>query len=405
MRIVSSIVNKPYISEMDLLRLRKALLSCRLSANGTFLVDHKAPGFSSKMERLEELLDELFQGSGDNGRKAVLFSEWTRMLDAIEPVLARCGLGFVRLRSKVPQKKRQSLVKSFPRRSRMSLVPLYERRRDRAQPAGRRHRAETSICPGTRPYSSSASRARTGWARNATFRSISSSPRERSRRAFFRRSLPSTICSWRHWMPTPTSTPVDLVSGADELKRRLEVLLGRRPDAPLDESMSREARGKSLALAERRRLAAAGGELLTSAFRFLGELLPASPESAASRVAEQQLRERLEACSAKTAAGEVELRVTLPPEALDGVGGHARANPRAGIVGLPIGRQGRERTLLPSGCGPPATTSKRGSRPAARGLGASSRWRPVTSPEAEHATSTCAVPLTKGHPIQASKAG
>ncbi|MBM4002405.1 MAG: hypothetical protein FJ295_03840 [Planctomycetes bacterium] len=33
MRIVSQIVRKPYISEMNLLRLRQALLMCRMSAN------------------------------------------------------------------------------------------------------------------------------------------------------------------------------------------------------------------------------------------------------------------------------------------------------------------------------------------------------------------------------------
>ena len=39
--IIQSIVNKAYISEMDLLRLQKALLICRMAADSTFLVDMK----------------------------------------------------------------------------------------------------------------------------------------------------------------------------------------------------------------------------------------------------------------------------------------------------------------------------------------------------------------------------
>ena len=44
MRIISKIVSKRYISEMDLLRLQKALLICRMAANSTFLVDKVPPG-------------------------------------------------------------------------------------------------------------------------------------------------------------------------------------------------------------------------------------------------------------------------------------------------------------------------------------------------------------------------
>jgi SNF2 family DNA or RNA helicase len=78
MRIVSSIVSKAYISEMDLLRLQKALLLARMNADSTFLVDKLEPGYSSKLDRIEELFDEL---AGEETRKVVLFSEWTTMLD------------------------------------------------------------------------------------------------------------------------------------------------------------------------------------------------------------------------------------------------------------------------------------------------------------------------------------
>jgi SNF2 family DNA or RNA helicase len=112
MRIVSSIVSKKYISEMDLLRLQKALLLARMNANSTYLVDKREPSYSSKLERLEELFEEL---AAEEARKIVLFSEWTTMLTLIERRIARFNIDYVRLDGSVPQKKRQQLVHRFQR--------------------------------------------------------------------------------------------------------------------------------------------------------------------------------------------------------------------------------------------------------------------------------------------------
>ena len=110
LRIVSQIVNKPYISEMDLLRLRKALLLCRMAANATALVDKQKPGYSSKLERLDELLERLLE---EPDRKMIVFSEWTSMLDLIQPLLSKREARYVRLDGSVPQKKRQQIVHTF----------------------------------------------------------------------------------------------------------------------------------------------------------------------------------------------------------------------------------------------------------------------------------------------------
>jgi len=48
-------------------------------------VDKEAPGYSSpKLEELDDLFDRLFS---EENRKVLLFSEWTTMLDLIEPLL------------------------------------------------------------------------------------------------------------------------------------------------------------------------------------------------------------------------------------------------------------------------------------------------------------------------------
>ena len=64
----------------------------------------------TKLDHLDDLFNELF---GEEGRKVVLFSEWTTMLDLIEKMLEKRRLNFVRLDGSVPQKQRQELVEKF----------------------------------------------------------------------------------------------------------------------------------------------------------------------------------------------------------------------------------------------------------------------------------------------------
>ena len=66
--------------------------------------------FDSKLEHLDELFERLF---AEDGRKVVLFSEWTTMLDLIEKLLKKRGLKFTRLDGSVPQKQRPQLVHTF----------------------------------------------------------------------------------------------------------------------------------------------------------------------------------------------------------------------------------------------------------------------------------------------------
>jgi len=316
MRVVSSIVNKPFISEMDLLRLRKALLCCRMTANGTFLVDRKLPGYSSKMDRLEELLDELFATGRGEDRKVVLFSEWTRMLDAIQPLLERRGLGFTRLDGKVPQAKRQQLVKTFHEDPKCRLFLTTN-----AGSTGLNLQCADTVLNVDLPWNPAVLEQRIARAHRMG--------QKRKVQVYLlvteetiEESLLSTLSAKHDLFLAALDSDsevdaVDLVSSTEELKRRLEVLLGRRPDAPSDESMARDSEREGNAVAERRRLADAGGELLTSAFRLLGEALPPSSASPTTRAVEDRLRERLRACAEKDASGNLELRVTLPPAALD----------------------------------------------------------------------------------------
>jgi len=111
---------------------------------------------------------------------------------------------------------------------------------------------------------------------------------------------------------------VDLASGMEELKRRLEVLLGAKPEAAVDESVKAEREREAQLIARRDRVAAAGGELLGAAFNFLGELMAEQQETQASKQLAVDLKNRLAECVNQDEAGKQQLTVTLPDQgALD----------------------------------------------------------------------------------------
>ena len=230
MKIVAQIVRKPFLTEMDLLRLRMALLMCRMAANGTFLVDKVAPGWSTKLERL----DELFEGiARERDRKVVLFSEWTTMLDLIEPLLAKRKLGFVRLDGSVPQKQRAELVARFQSDTTTRFFLSTN-----AGSTGLNLQAANTIINVDLPWNPAvleqriARAHRMGQSRNVTvFVLITEDTLEEN--------LLSTLSAKRDLALAALDvesqvTEVDVRTGAAELKQRLEVLLGAKPEAPED---------------------------------------------------------------------------------------------------------------------------------------------------------------------------
>ena len=62
-------------------------------------------------------------------------------------------------------------------------------------------------------------------------------------------------------------------TGMEELKRRMEILLGAKPEAAEDESMKADAEKTATSLVKKEKVAAAGGQLVGAAFAFIGEML------------------------------------------------------------------------------------------------------------------------------------
>jgi len=115
---------------------------------------------------------------------------------------------------------------------------------------------------------------------------------------------------------------VDMLSNMEELRRRLEVLLGARPEAGAD-LREREAREAELAQRDRReRLAAAGGELARAAAAFLGELFPGGELGSAAEKLGGFVRARLGEGIGRDESGRTTLTLTLPePSVLEAFAG------------------------------------------------------------------------------------
>jgi SNF2 family DNA or RNA helicase len=308
MRIVSSIVKKAYISEMDLLRLQKALLMCRMAADGTFLVDKQEPGYSSKLEELDRLLEQIAR---EEDRKTVLFSEWTTMLGLVERLLDRHALGYVRLDGSVPQKKRQQLVHEFQTDPACKVFITTN-----AGATGLNLQAANTVINVDLPWNPAVLEQRIGRAHRMG--------QKRPVQVFvlvtegtIEENLLATLSAKHDLARAALDVEsdldvVDMASGIEELKNRLEVLLGAKPEAPLDESERARQEETARAMVQQEKISVAGGQLLGAAFSFLGEMLPEQAETDESRQMTELLRGRLTECLQQDEQGQYQLKVTLP---------------------------------------------------------------------------------------------
>ena len=311
MQIVSAIVRKSYISEMDLLRLQKALLLARMNADSTFLVDKHAPGFSSKLERLQELLEEL---AAEDDRKIVLFSEWTTMLTLIERQIKRLKLDYVRLDGSVPQKKRQQLVHQFQRDPTCRVFLTTN-----AGSTGLNLQAANTVINVDLPWNPSVLEQRIARAH----RMGQKNPVQvylLVTEGTIEEKLLATL-SAKHDLALAALDmesnvrEVALASGIEELKQRLEVLLGARAHAAVDETEKQRQQQEAERLARRSRVSEAGGQLVAAAFAFLGEMIPQRQPTNGAEQKASEFKARLDECLERDEQGRPRLTVTLPNEA------------------------------------------------------------------------------------------
>lgn len=313
MLTVQTIVRKRYFTEMDFLRLQKALLMCRMTADSTFLVDKQAPGYSSKLQELDRLLDELM---GEDDRKIIIFSEWTTMLNLIEPLLKKRGWNFVRLDGSVPQKKRPVLVQRFRTDPECKLFLTTN-----AGSTGLNLQAANTVINVDLPWNPAvleqriARAHRMGQKRHVQIYLLVTEDT-------LEENLLTTL-SAKHELalaaldPDSEVTEVNLLSGIEEMKRRLEILLGAKPDAPLDESQKDAVTQQAAAHERTARVGKAGGQLIQAAFSFLGEMFPEPVDSNGKSAQMAALfRDHLSQCMEKGADGNLTMTISLLDESV-----------------------------------------------------------------------------------------
>jgi superfamily II DNA or RNA helicase len=303
---VSSILAKRYLTEMDLLRLQKALLMCRMSANSTYLVDKQSPGYSSKLKELESLLSELCQ---ESDRKIIVFSEWTTMLDLIEPLLHELAVDYVRLDGSVPQKKRQQLVHQFQNNKNCRLFLSTN-----AGATGLNLQAANTIVNIDLPWNPALLEQRIARAhRMGQKRSIQVyllvTEQTLEENLLFTLSAKKQV-AMAALDPDTDLDEVNFSSGMDELKKRLEILLGAKPDAAEDESILRTRTQTQ----RQSNISDAGGQLFNAAFQFINELLPQETNNEQARQLSTVLEKQLAGCLQSNEDGKLQLMINLPDQ-------------------------------------------------------------------------------------------
>ncbi len=301
---ISAILRKKFLTEMDLLRLQKALLLSRMAANSTYLVTREPPGSSSKLEELDGLLEQL---SREDNRKIILFSEWTSMLDLIEPLLHKRSMEFVRLDGGVPQKRRRQLVDSFQNRLQCQLFMTTN-----AGATGLNLQAANTVINIDLPWNPAVLEQRIARAHRMGQKQpvqiyilVTQDTLEENLLATLSAKQDLAMAALD---PDAGADRVDMISGMEELKRRLEVLLGAVPEAPVDSTAQRNA---EQAAERQRRVSDAGGQLLVAAFQLLGELLPAGESVPQTEALAETFEKQLNNCLVPGEDGQMKLTVNL----------------------------------------------------------------------------------------------
>jgi SNF2 family DNA or RNA helicase len=310
MQIVAQIVGKNYFTEMDLLRLRRALAIARMSCDSTYLVDQEEPEYSTKLERLQELLEGLI---ADPTRKVILFSEWKRMLDRVERRLDRIGCDYVRLDGSVPQKKRAVIVNRFQDDPQCRVILMTN-----AGSTGLNLQSANVVINCDLPWNPAVLEQRIARAyrmgqKNPVniYNLVSADTIEEQ--------LLNTLASKQELADAALEAgseinEVDVTSGAENLRRRLEKMNLPQLAAPVDASLRQQTEDEAERLRQQREnVSRATGDLVSAAFHLVGNLVD-DGRSAPEQRSVDRLTEQLGQSMELDEQGRPQLKITLPDQ-------------------------------------------------------------------------------------------
>ncbi|RMF37343.1 MAG: helicase, partial [Planctomycetota bacterium] len=311
----AQIAAKKFLTDMDRLVLMSCLTNARMACNSTYLLDGELPEYSSKLERLSELLDGLLQ---DPTRKMVIFSEWRRMLDRIEARLDEFGADYVRLDGQVPQKKRSALLSRFQNDPDCRAICMTN-----AGSTGLNLQAANTIINVDLPWNPAVLEQRIARAYRMgqkepvhVYKLVTVAPRPGET---IEERLLDTLASKQDLADASLNLDSDvnevaMFSGMEDLRRRLEVVLHPAPQA-VDVSMQRRVEAEAQQLAEKRaKVSQASGQLITAALSLAGELIGGQARADPDTNMVNTLTERLLQCVDRDEAGRPQLTIQLPDE-------------------------------------------------------------------------------------------
>ncbi len=309
--IAARIAAKPYLTEMDLLRLQKSLLLARMSADSTFLIDKKEPEFSSKLERLGELLRDLIETPD---RKIILFSEWRTMLDRIELRLDALGCDYVRLDGQVPQKQRAAIVKRFQDNPDCRVILMTN-----AGSTGLNLQSANTVINVDLPWNPAILEQRIARAHRMGQKNPVTVYKLITEETIEERLL-ETLESKQDLADAALDmdsevNELTMKSGIANIRQKLEkILLPNRP-AATDESQKRAVEAQVESLQQRReRVSAASGQLLSAALQLVGELVTTQDSPRPSAETVKALTSSLTECVQRDATGRPQLTISLPDD-------------------------------------------------------------------------------------------
>lgn len=316
MQMVAQILAKKFMTEMDLLRMQKSLLMARMACDSTFLIDQEEPEYSSKLEQLSELLEGLLP---DPTRKIVIFSEWRRMLDRIERRLDEFGCGYVRLDGQVPQKKRAEIVSRFQNNSECQVILMTN-----AGSTGLNLQSANTVINVDLPWNPAVLEQRIARSHRMGQMNPVHVYKLVTVGGTIEERLLTTLASKQDLANAALDMESDvsevaMVSGMEDLKKRLEVILLPPVPEPVDESQKRrveqEAETLNLSLSERReKVSQASSQLISAAFMLAAELIPANDQKPVDEAIVNGLADRLSQCVDHDSQGRPQLTITLPDQ-------------------------------------------------------------------------------------------
>lgn len=311
----AQIAAKKFMTEMDRLVLMSCLTNARMACDSTYLLDQEQQEYSSKLERLTELLATLFE---DPTRKIVLFSEWKRMLDRIESRIEELGADYVRLDGQVPQKKRAAIIAKFQNDPACRVICMTN-----AGSTGLNLQAANTVINVDLPWNPAVLEQRIARAyrmgqKNPVhiYKLVTVSPNNDET---IEERLLDTLAAKQDLADASLNfdsdiSEVAMVSGMEDLKRRLEVVLNPACK-PIDESQQRKVEAEAQQLAEKReKVSQASGSLITAALSLAGELIDSRSSAAPDETVVNTLTERLSQCVDRDAEGRPQLTISLPNE-------------------------------------------------------------------------------------------